>query len=69
MTIEQRLTKIIRAFHTDAFSSAVNLNVDLDVDLDLDVFGGYQTTSALNRSCAFSSTSTLLIAGTSTCNR
>jgi transposase len=33
MTIEQRLAEIIRAFHTDALSSAVNLNVDLDVVL------------------------------------
>jgi hypothetical protein len=33
MTIEQRLAEIIRAFHTDALSSAVNLNVDLDVML------------------------------------
>jgi hypothetical protein len=31
MTIEQRLAEIIRAFHTDALSSAVSLNVDLDV--------------------------------------
>jgi hypothetical protein len=33
MTIEQRLAEIIRAFHLDALSSAVNLNVDLDVVL------------------------------------
>jgi len=33
MTIEQRLAEIIRAFCTDALSSAVNLNVDLDVVL------------------------------------
>jgi hypothetical protein len=33
MTIEQRLAEIIRAFHTDALSSTVNLNVDLDVVL------------------------------------
>ena len=33
MTIEQRLAEIIRAFHTDALSSAVSLNVDLDVIL------------------------------------
>ncbi|MGH3787796.1 MAG: transposase [Pseudonocardiaceae bacterium] len=33
MTIEQRLAEIIRAFHTDALSSAVNLNVDLDIML------------------------------------
>ena len=33
MTIEQRLAEIIRAFCTDALSSAVNLNVDLDVML------------------------------------
>jgi transposase len=33
MTIEQRLAEIIRAFHTDALASAVNLNVDLDVML------------------------------------
>ncbi len=33
MTIEQRLAEIIRAFHADALSSAVNLNVDLDVML------------------------------------
>jgi len=33
MTIEQRLAEIIRAFHTDALSSAVNLNVDLDIIL------------------------------------
>ncbi|HEY5984971.1 MAG TPA: hypothetical protein VIV12_01120, partial [Streptosporangiaceae bacterium] len=33
MTIEQRLAEIIRAFHTDALSSAVNLNVDLDIVL------------------------------------
>jgi transposase len=33
MTIEQRLAEIIRAFHADALSSAVNLNVDLDVVL------------------------------------
>jgi hypothetical protein len=33
MTIEQRLAEIIRAFHTDALSSTVNLNVDLDVML------------------------------------
>ena len=31
MTIQQRLAEIIRAFWTDALSSAVNLNVDLDV--------------------------------------
>ncbi len=33
MTIEQRLSEIIRAFHADALSSAVNLNVDLDIML------------------------------------
>jgi transposase len=33
MTIEQRLAEIIRAFHADALSSAVNLNVDLDIML------------------------------------
>jgi hypothetical protein len=33
MTIEQRLAEIIRAFHADALSSAVNLNVDLDIVL------------------------------------
>jgi len=33
MSIEQRLAEIIRAFHTDALSSTVNLNVDLDVML------------------------------------
>ncbi len=33
MTIEQRLAEIIRAFHADALSSAVNLNVDLDLML------------------------------------
>ena len=33
MTIEQRLAEIIRAFHADALSSAVNLNVDLDITL------------------------------------
>ncbi len=33
MTIEQRLAEIIRAFHTDALSSAVNLNVSLDIML------------------------------------
>jgi hypothetical protein len=33
MTIEQRLAEIIRAFHSDALSSTVNLNVDLDVVL------------------------------------
>src|SRR6266704_1357460 len=33
MTIEQRLAEIIRAFHTDALSSTVNLNIDLDVML------------------------------------
>ncbi len=33
MTIEQRLTEIICAFHADALSSAVNLNVDLDIML------------------------------------
>jgi hypothetical protein len=33
MTIEQRLAEIIRAFHADALSSAVNLFVDLDVVL------------------------------------
>ena len=33
MTIEQRLAEIIRAFHADALSSAVNLNVDLDIIL------------------------------------
>jgi len=33
MTIEQRLAEIIRAFCTDALSSAVNLNVDLDIML------------------------------------
>jgi transposase len=32
-TIEQRLAEIIRAFHADALSSAVNLNVDLDIML------------------------------------
>jgi len=30
MTIEQRLAGIIRAFHADAPSSAVNLNVDFE---------------------------------------
>jgi hypothetical protein len=35
MTIEQRLAEIIRAFHADALSSAVNLNVDLDIILCL----------------------------------
>jgi transposase len=33
MSIEQRLAEIIRAFHTDALSSTVNLNVDLDLML------------------------------------
>jgi hypothetical protein len=33
MTIEQRLAEVIRAFHADALSSAVNLNVDLDIML------------------------------------
>ena len=33
MGIEQRLAEIIRAFHADALSSAVNLNVDLDIML------------------------------------
>lgn len=33
MTIEERLAEIIRAFHADALSSAVNLNVDLDIML------------------------------------
>lgn len=33
MGIEQRLAEIIRAFHADALSSAVNLNVDLDIAL------------------------------------
>ena len=33
MTIEQRLAEIIRAFHADALSCAVNLNVDLDIML------------------------------------
>ena len=33
MSIEQRLAEIIRAFHTDALSSTVNLNIDLDVML------------------------------------
>jgi hypothetical protein len=33
MSIEQRLAEIIRAFHTDALSSTVNLNADLDVML------------------------------------
>jgi hypothetical protein len=33
MTIKQRLAEIIRVFHADALSSAVNLNVDLDVML------------------------------------
>jgi hypothetical protein len=33
MTIEQRLAEIIRAFHADALSSAVNLNADLDIVL------------------------------------
>ncbi|MGH3505315.1 MAG: transposase [Nocardioidaceae bacterium] len=33
MTIEQRLTEIIQAFHADALSSAVNLDVDLDIML------------------------------------
>ena len=33
MTIEQRLAEIIRAFHADALSSAVNLNVDLVIML------------------------------------
>ncbi len=33
MTIEQRLAEIIRAFHADALSSAVNLNADLDIML------------------------------------
>jgi len=35
MTIEQRLAEIIRAFHADAPSSAVNLNVDLDIMLSV----------------------------------
>jgi len=33
MSIEDRLAEIIRAFHADALSSAVNLNVDLDIML------------------------------------
>jgi transposase len=33
MTIEQRLAEIIRAFHADALSGAVNLNIDLDIML------------------------------------
>lgn len=33
MSIEGRLAEIIRAFHADALSSAVNLNVDLDIML------------------------------------
>ena len=33
MTIEQRLAEIIRAFHTDALTGAVNLNIDLDITL------------------------------------
>jgi transposase len=33
MTIEQRLAEIIKAFHADALSCAVNLNVDLDITL------------------------------------
>src|SRR5664279_225496 len=33
ITIEQRLAEIIRAFHADALSSAVNLNVNLDIML------------------------------------
>jgi hypothetical protein len=33
MTIEQRLAEIIRAFHADALTGAVNLNVDLDITL------------------------------------
>src|SRR6266511_2743566 len=33
MTIEQRLAEIIRAFHADALSSAVNLNAALDIML------------------------------------
>jgi hypothetical protein len=33
MNIEDRLAEIIRAFHADAISSAVNLNVDLDIML------------------------------------
>jgi transposase len=33
MSIEQRLAEIIRAFHADALSSAINLNVDLDIIL------------------------------------
>jgi hypothetical protein len=33
MSIEQRLAEIIRAFHADALSSAVNLNIDLDIVL------------------------------------
>jgi hypothetical protein len=35
MTIEQRLSEIIRAFHLDALSSTVNLNIDLDVVLSV----------------------------------
>ena len=33
MNVEQRLAESIRSFHTDALSSAVQLNVDLDVAL------------------------------------
>ena len=33
MTIEQRLADIIKAFHADALTGAVNLNVDLDITL------------------------------------
>ncbi|MDR0593606.1 MAG: hypothetical protein LBG60_10215, partial [Bifidobacteriaceae bacterium] len=33
MNIEQRLAETIRSFHTDALSSAVNLNADLDMAL------------------------------------
>jgi hypothetical protein len=33
MGIQQRLAEIIRAFHADALSPAVNLNVDLDIML------------------------------------
>ena len=35
MNIEQRLAESIRSFHTDALSSAVQLNVDLDVALSV----------------------------------
>jgi len=33
MTIEQRLADIIKAFHADALTGAVNLNIDLDITL------------------------------------